>query len=213
MDKDKIFSTYIDTDIASLYPKRCYIPYKDMYELERIRKTMKEGTRVTFIGSSPKFFGKIGTVVGVKIEHDYGSCPIATVEVVLDDIPGRFGFDPNALALVDASKLEDSKHDVEMTQKAYKMISTCIVKVIFNDPATIVFWGDGTKTVVKAVNEPFDPEKGLAMAIAKYHFGNKGNYYNVFRKWLPKEEEKEPNDAVSALQNFIDSISNFGKGE
>ena len=106
MDKDKIFSTYIDTDIASLYPKRCYIPYKDMYELERIRKTMKEGTRVTFIGSSPKFFGKIGTVVGVKIEHDYGSCPIATVEVVLDDIPGRFGFDPNALALVDASKLE-----------------------------------------------------------------------------------------------------------
>ena len=115
------------------------------------------------------------------------------------------------------------KHDVEMTQKVHEMISTCIVKVIFNDPATIVFWGDGTKTVVKAVNEPFDPEKGLAMAIAKYHFGNKSNYYNVVRKWLPKEEEiegkyklffsKEPNYAVSALQNFIDSISNFGKGE
>ena len=40
-----------------------------------------------------------------------------------------------------------------------------IKKVIFNDPATIVLWSDGTKTVVKAEGEPFDPEKGLAMAI------------------------------------------------
>ena len=64
-----------------------------------------------------------------------------------------------------------------------------IKNVIFNDPATIVFWGDGTKTVVKAEGEPFDPEKGLAMAIAKKALGNKGNYYNEFKKWLPKEEE------------------------
>ena len=66
---------------------------------------------------------------------------------------------------------------------------TEITNVIFNDPATIVFWNDGTKTVVKAENEPFDPEKGLAMAIAKKALGNKGNYYNEFKKWLPKEEE------------------------
>lgn len=48
-------------------------------------------------------------------------------------------------------------------------------------PATIVFWEDGTKTVVK---DTYDPEKGLAMAIAKKALGNKGNYYNEFRKWL-----------------------------
>lgn len=60
-------------------------------------------------------------------------------------------------------------------------------KVIFNDPATIVFWNDGTKTVVKAVDEPFDPEKGLAMAISKKYLGNEGNYYNTFKKWLPEE--------------------------
>ena len=65
-----------------------------------------------------------------------------------------------------------------------------IKNVIFNDPATIVFWTDGTKTVVKAENEPFDPEKGLAMAIAKKSLGNKGDYYNEFKKWLPKEEAK-----------------------
>ena len=79
-----------------------------------------------------------------------------------------------------------------------------IKKIIFNNPATIVFWEDGTKTVVKC-DEPcitcqapddkrntrFDPEKGLAMAIAKKALGNQGNYYNEFKKWLPKEEKNE----------------------
>lgn len=59
-----------------------------------------------------------------------------------------------------------------------------IKKVVFNSPATIVFWKDGSKTVVKAQNdETFDPEKGLAMAIAKKTMGNKGNYYNEIKKW------------------------------
>lgn len=65
-----------------------------------------------------------------------------------------------------------------------------IQNVIFNDPATIVIWADGTKTVVKADNEPFDPEKGLAMAISKKFFDNKGYYCDVFKKWLPKEEDQ-----------------------
>lgn len=59
-----------------------------------------------------------------------------------------------------------------------------INRVIFNDPATIVIWNDGSKTVVKASNEPFDPEKGLAMAIAKKALGNKGNYYEIFKKYI-----------------------------
>ena len=63
-----------------------------------------------------------------------------------------------------------------------------ITNVIFNNPATIVFWSDGTKTVVKCdERDEFDPEKGLAMAICKKHFG--GGFYNdIFKKWIPKEE-------------------------
>lgn len=63
-------------------------------------------------------------------------------------------------------------------------ISNKIKKVIFNDPATIIIWTDNTKTIVKAVNEPYDPEKGMAMAIAKRVLGDKGNFNNVFKKWL-----------------------------
>ena len=71
---------------------------------------------------------------------------------------------------------------------------TEITNVIFNDPATIVFWGDGTKTVVKAENEPFDPEKGLAMAIVKKLFGtnkSKSNYNDIFKKWIPEEDKDD----------------------
>lgn len=60
-----------------------------------------------------------------------------------------------------------------------------IERVIFNDPATIVIWKDGSKTVVKCTNEAYDPEKGLAMAITKKALGNTGSYYSVLRKWLP----------------------------
>lgn len=67
-----------------------------------------------------------------------------------------------------------------------------IKKVIFNDPATIVLWSDGSKTVVKCQDgEPYDEEKGLAMAISKKALGNKGNYCNEFKKWLPEDEEEE----------------------
>lgn len=64
-----------------------------------------------------------------------------------------------------------------------------ITNVIYNPPATVVFWSDGSKTVVKcSENDEFDPEKGLAMAISKKMLGNQGNYYNEFKKWAAKCE-------------------------
>ncbi len=60
-----------------------------------------------------------------------------------------------------------------------------IKDVIFNGPATIVLWQDCTKTIVKAQNgETVDKEKGLAMAIVKRVYGNKGNYNDIFRKYI-----------------------------
>ena len=68
-----------------------------------------------------------------------------------------------------------------------------IEHVIFNEPATIVFWKDGTKTVVKAQDgEEYDPEKGLAMAISKKAMGNNRDYYLTFKKCLKKYEKQYP---------------------
>ena len=77
-----------------------------------------------------------------------------------------------------------------------------IKNVIFNDPATIVFWSDDTKTVVKAQpGDKFDPEKGLAMAISKKVLGNKGNYYKTFDKWLGEYSKYTIADDI---RNLID---------
>ncbi len=59
-------------------------------------------------------------------------------------------------------------------------------KVVFHDPATIVFWTDGTKTVVKCQpGDTFDPLKGFLMAFFKKACGNKGNYNNALKKIVP----------------------------
>lgn len=56
-----------------------------------------------------------------------------------------------------------------------------IKRVIFQEPATVIFWDDNTKTVVKTQDgEPYDKEKGLAMAYIKKAFGNKSSYNDLF---------------------------------
>ena len=73
-----------------------------------------------------------------------------------------------------------------------------IHSVIFNDPATIVLWANGRKTVVKTQKgEKFDPEKGLAMALVKYFLGNKGSYYEVFKECGAVEKTGERTPSVA----------------
>ena len=89
---------------------------------------------------------------------------------------------------IDLSPLDKYiKEDIRIMTDYTKFYNRFTIKnVIFNPPATIVFWADGTKTIVKkGENDIFDPEKGLAMAIAKKALGNKGNYYNAIKEWLP----------------------------
>lgn len=83
-----------------------------------------------------------------------------------------------------------------------------IKKVIFNDLATIVLWSDKTKTVVKCeVDDRYDKEKGLAMAISKKFLGNKGSYYEVFKKYIPEEDRgiSEPHED-STLEDILDEV-------
>lgn len=82
-----------------------------------------------------------------------------------------------------------------LTVSPYQKAMSKIKNVIFNDPATIVFWNDGTKTVVKCgKDDAFDAEKGLAMAISKYFFDNAGYFNDVFKKWIPKKGESDEKD-------------------
>lgn len=73
-----------------------------------------------------------------------------------------------------------------------------IEKVIYNPPATIIFWKDGQKTVVKGSDADYDhnricPELGIVHAIAKRALGNKGNYSTVIKRLVKSTEPKEEN--------------------
>ena len=71
-------------------------------------------------------------------------------------------------------------------------LSKEIDHVLFNDPYTIVFWKDRTKTVVKCQEgDKYSKEIGLSMCIIKKLSGNWGGYNEVFRKFCPEEEEVE----------------------
>lgn len=102
--------------------------------------------------------------------------------------------------------------DVKMQLNLNYMPNLAIKDVIFNPPATIVLWMDGTKTVVKDQGEVFyDPEKGMAMATAKKAFGNKGNYYNQFKKYIDIWEKKQEDETAqlyptSVLQDIIEKL-------
>lgn len=85
---------------------------------------------------------------------------------------------------------------IEKWQNSMKKIFAFldVKEVIFNEPATIVYWMDGSKTVVKAQNgEHFDKEKGLAMAYVKNLYGNVGSYYEIFKDHC-KENTKTNNN-------------------
>lgn len=156
---------------------------------------------------------KNGTKIPVTIDY---------IETTADTFP-KFEGHITGTARVSYRSLDDIRNDAEVPRNIYRNILNStygigslriseIKNVIFNDPATIVFWEDGTKTVVKCQDgDEFDPEKGLAMAIVKKAYGNKGSYCNKLKKWLPKEEPVDTNSSLRSIfvpQEFTFTIDN-----
>lgn len=86
----------------------------------------------------------------------------------------------------------EKKLDKMVAEKNRKKIDAfidTIDKVYFNNPATVIKWKDGTKTVVKCQKgDTYDAEKGFAMALIKGLFDNSSYFNTIFEKWLPKED-------------------------
>lgn len=57
-----------------------------------------------------------------------------------------------------------------------------IEKVIFNPPATIVIFKDGTKVVSKAHKEDFDEEKGFMACMMRIMFNSRGEFDRLIEK-------------------------------
>lgn len=73
--------------------------------------------------------------------------------------------------------------EIKQKKKVQKKESP-IKNVIFNNPATIIEWFDGTKTIVKCdKNDKYDKATGLALCICKYIMGS-GEFHREFHKWV-----------------------------
>lgn len=129
-----------------------------------------------------------------------------SAEPITATIPNATNPTPCRLDCVKASALDTSCSPLDRLKRripyinkdtkktAYKeglVAELTPTNVIFNPPATIVFWEDGEKTVVKCgEGEVYDKEKGLAMAFCKRVWGNKGRFNTMFEKWCFDEETK-----------------------
>lgn len=96
-------------------------------------------------------------------------------------------------------------------KKTASATNTAAIKdVIFAPPATIVYWSDGSKTVVRcSEKDVFDPEKGLAMAIAKRCGGNKGSYYKEIQNWVEKSGKKYPGKTAAGKAVDLDVLKKY----
>lgn len=65
-----------------------------------------------------------------------------------------------------------------------------IDRVTYSNPATIVFWSDGTKTVSKChPQDKYCPEVGLIIAVNKKLFGT-SKVHDIIDTWVPKNIEE-----------------------
>lgn len=117
----------------------------------------KKEVNVALSVNGKNYSGKSIAEVIDKFENDYSKTAKARIEA--------------------KTKIETKFTDINGNKFAIKNVK-------FSPPATIVFWSDNTKTVVKAcAEEPFDKEKGMAMAIIKKICGNNREYFEMFKEY------------------------------
>ena len=108
-------------------------------------------------------------VKNITFEHHYGDLPNFSFEVTaftpMTDKPKTFSEFATAI-------------ETRLSSNAPKY-----KKIIFNPPATVIMWEDGTKTVVMCQpGDTYDKEKGLAMAYLKKLMGNDNTFNKVINK-------------------------------
>lgn len=118
------------------------------------------------------------------------------------------GFQPDYQDIIDAQK----KQQEEFMQRLLKAKANGgVKKVIFNYPATIVYWNDGDKTVVKCNDsDVWSRWAGFAMAVCKKLVCN--NDTVSFHRWMKDncgEEVELPGDLDSetSAEVFSNSLS------
>ena len=88
------------------------------------------------------------------------------------------------------------------------VVDLCPKQVIFNPPATIVYWEDGTKTVVKADNDVFSEEFGYAMACMRKIYGSRAEFKAQFKNAVrPQQFPQKVKKSIVKSENKPASLN------
>ena len=100
----------------------------------------------------------------------------------------------------DLATIENDSESIELRVDIPGMID----RVIFNDPATIILWNDGSKTVVKRSDDDiWDSEKGFCMAIIKKLYGNT----SFIKRFIEQEEDIQ----ILTVEEACENLKKFSK--
>ncbi len=76
-----------------------------------------------------------------------------------------------------------------------------VKRIIYNDPATIVFWNDGTKTVVKrGEKETFNKYTAFCAALAKKMYGNNSQVNKIVNSGLDETEKRAQKSTAKKVE-------------
>ncbi len=101
--------------------------------------------------------------------------------------------------------------DEEPSTRERQVSMPGISNVIFHDPATIVYWNDGTKTVVKCqYGDTFNAYTGLVTAMLKRYMGNNNTFNRVVNEWLKRTgyDRKPELPAPTGIPALPDAVEN-----
>ena len=106
-------------------------------------------------------------------------------------------------------RFADGRNAAVQHTKHNPLVSTSLPlpeNVIFNDPATIVYWDDGTKTVVKCQpGDVFSAETGLTTAMFKKYMGNDNTFNRVINEWLKRTGQYHPTLPVLSAPDCVET--------
>lgn len=141
----------------------------DITIIDELARTFPYTVNTTTSSDAPGYFGK---------ENDK-----MTKNSTAEYLPNYANSMTSSTPLMPSSKVTYKGSTYGLVCESSLSLMPMIEKVIFNPPATVVLWKDGTKTIVKVKEsgkkgkrDKFSEEYGLAMAIAKKFFGSRSAF-------------------------------------
>ena len=160
---------------------------KELYEIYKKKEENENMERYIRTTDSTKTL--TGYVTDVTVTQTGPDEDCDTVEITLR-VPRHVGLSENnypcSLTGADVKKIiRDHKlttlafEDPKAFMEPFMVGAVKPKKVIFNNPATIVLWNDGTKTVVtRQKGDRYNKEEGLALCYMKKALGNSSRVFN-----------------------------------